>query len=131
MKILLTKPELLKILSTHFDVEVTDLTVHKTAHTITKLREGLARTMVRNGHTPITDTADLTVMARQMNEPSHKIPAIKALRTVVQDMGLRSDIYGLAEAKWAVENWCQFCDYLINKGKLPKVQYMDGKWIVA
>jgi ribosomal protein L7/L12 len=47
---------------------------------------------------------------------ANKIPAIKFLREVV------ADNMGLAEAKWAVENWEKWITFVRTKGRAPKMQ---------
>jgi ribosomal protein L7/L12 len=53
--------------------------------------------------------------------PDQKIPAIKALRTVTAGMNEAVGSYGLAEAKWIVENWPRFIKEYSRLGRLPRL----------
>ena len=46
-----------------------------------------------------------------------KIKSIKALREIVREMTTYT--MGLAEAKWAVENWNKWIGFVSEKGKIP------------
>lgn len=111
MKISVTKTELLQILSVHFNMPVTDLVISK-------------------GHMRIVDhfidkmTAEVGVRPTEHGfPPTQKINAIKALRVVTTGPGMHggASMYGLAEAKWAIENWARFIKEFSRLGRVPKL----------
>lgn len=103
MKIQLTKLELLEIMSAHFRQKVTEVVISKSNAAYDDLMLRMGREMEMDG---LTD--------RVVMEPTNKIRAIKALRTVT---GL-----GLFEAKVSVENWPKYVAVLKAEGRHPIVQ---------
>ena len=104
MKVTLTKLELLQILTAHFNITVTDLVISKNYTGI-----------VNNFLGKMAKELGLATVPEHGFSPEQKIPAIKALRNVTKDGGM----YGLAEAKWAVENWPRFIKEYTRLGHLP------------
>lgn len=102
MKIALTKPELLKILSKHFGEDITDLTITKGSNFHMILMEKLSKIIC------------IPVAPAMVFPPDKKIPAIKALREVVPGTGL-------AEAKWAIENWNEWIAFVAKHGRAPEI----------
>jgi ribosomal protein L7/L12 len=101
MKITVTKSELLRILSAHFNQEITECTICKSTGPC-KIEVLLAKEL------------GLPHITQSNISGANKIPAIKALRTVV------ADNLGLAEAKWAVENWEKWIGFVRSKDRVPK-----------
>ena len=103
MKIKVTKAELLAIVSKTLGFEVTEVVIAKPANTVwTDFLTKLAKEMC------------LGYADAETIKPEHKIPAIKALRTLTG--------YGLAEAKWAVENWSAYSKAFIKYGRPPIIE---------
>ena len=96
MKINITKAELLTILTARFGVEVTEFSIAKG----TEWEKFVASWAKANSS---------SVEAIRLSD--QKIPAIKSLRTITN--------YGLAEAKWAVENMPAFERAFKKYGRLP------------
>lgn len=110
MKISLSKPELLAIVSAELGYKVTEITITKQSTLHLDIEAKVSQDIGVSGglnHT-LVNRGDL------------KIPAIKSLRSHVKDMGL-------AEAKWAVENWSQWIDFVKVNGKTPKLEF-HGNW---
>ena len=101
MKLNLSRKELLVILSSRFGFEVTDYTITKDNRWL----ENVTVRMERVGAFPI--------------RADNKIAAIKALRTEVANMGL-------AEAKWAVENWSVWSAAAKKFNAAPKMVYKNS-----
>jgi hypothetical protein len=50
----------------------------------------------------------------------YKIARIKALRTITNKYAITpNDLMGLADAKYAIENWQKYLSYILLHGKLP------------
>lgn len=100
MKIQLTTPELLAILTKHFKTTVEEI-------------------VIANVPT-MADIIHKAISALDYNY-SQKIQAIKTLRQVGLDNKWNDGItIGLANAKWAVENYTRFITYVRTNGNLPK-----------
>lgn len=101
MKINLSRKELLSILSSRFGYEVTDYTITKEPRYV----------------------ENLTIRMEHMNawpiRADNKIACIKALRTEVPNMGL-------AEAKWAIENWPQWSAAAKKFNAAPKMVFVNN-----
>ena len=107
MKIVLkvTRAELIQLLCKATNSAVTDFSVIK----VPTVKDVITPIMIQMGrimnlpivHPDIAPSAD------------KKIPYIKALRECVTGLGL-------AEAKWAVENWVQYTTFIRANGRLPK-----------
>jgi ribosomal protein L7/L12 len=99
----LTKPELLVILSSHYGFTVVDATI-TTEPTLAKaIREVVEQFDYRS---------------------TQKIAAIKALRTFACEKNLCS--LGLADAKWAIENFATFIAFVEKNDRLPADYYSNG-----
>jgi hypothetical protein len=100
MKVILTKAELLSIISKHLRVKVTDFDiVHVGAKIVAVLQKAIGAFDYRGGG---------------------KISAIKALRVASCEFNANKDAMGLADSKWAVENWEQFAAFVKDNGRLPE-----------
>ena len=110
MKISLSKPELLAIVSAELGYKVTEITITKQSTLHIELEAKVSQDIGVSGGLNQT----------LVNRGDLKIPAIKSLRSHVKDMGL-------AEAKWAVENWAQWIDFVKVNGKAPTMQF-NGNW---
>jgi hypothetical protein len=110
MKISLSKPELLAIVSAELGYKVTEITITKQPTLHLELEAKVSQDIGVSGglNQSLLTRGDL------------KIPAIKSLRTHNAGMGL-------AEAKWAVENWSQWIDFVKVNGKAPKMEF-GGNW---
>ena len=118
MKIVLhaTKEELLQLLSRATNSAITDFVVLKGSKTVDILTPILVK-MANSLAVPRVDP----------NAPcpiSQKIPYIKALREATRDC--LPNIMGLGDAKAAVENWIQYCNFIRINGRLPIVR--GGAW---
>lgn len=112
MKLSLQKSELLAILSAHLGHTVTDITITKVPSTVARdLTAKVARDLCISGELDQT----------RINHPNNKIPAIKSLRSHVSGMGL-------AEAKWAVENWGEWIAFTKDNRRVPKIEFLGGGW---
>jgi len=109
MKLTLTKAELLPILTGHFKMPVTDITIETTPAVPT------AAELITNAIKGLRYTSD------------QKIMAIKALRQVTADHTTTfSYVLGLADAKWAMENFNRFITFVTGAGRLPHAGFCDG-----
>ncbi len=55
---------------------------------------------------------------------SQKIAAIKAFRTVAAPfLANKGDVVGLADAKWAIENWEKLLKFVGDNARLPESGY--------
>jgi ribosomal protein L7/L12 len=112
MKIRVTQTELHALLSKALGMEVTGVVIskgHKAA--VEKFLEAMAK-----------ELGVATILPHGFSA-EQKIPAIKALRTVTTGVGMwgGAAMYGLAEAKWAVENWPRFIKEFTRLGHVPKL----------
>ena len=103
MKVTLTKPELLNIIAKYLRVKVEDfeLVAEPTPlpEIVPTLREAVESVSYRG---------------------TAKIQAIKNLRMVAsQFMPNKGEQFGLADAKWAVENWEKFIAFVVENNRLP------------
>jgi ribosomal protein L7/L12 len=106
MKIELTKSQLLAILSQHFNVTVDEVT--------------------------ICDSTMADLLQREITQfyyaTTQKIQAIKHLRQLsIDQKWLNGEIMGLADAKWAVENFPCFIDFVRKNNRLPQAGYSELK----
>jgi hypothetical protein len=82
----------------------------------------------------VTIGATRNDLAQQLNQfvgvirADNKIQSIKNLRTAVQSIPELACpvILGLADSKWAVENWDRFVNFVASQGRLPKDGYSSG-----
>ena len=105
IKVYPTKAELLEVLSSHFGHTVIDVEI-ETKPTMAKI---------------IRDA--VTKFAYQAGE---KIAAIKALRQLVSENNWVSDVLGLGDAKWAIENFNEFITFVEKNERLPEPGYSEG-----
>jgi ribosomal protein L7/L12 len=110
MKLSLSKSELLEIVSAQLGHQIAEIVITKSPTLYLSIEKKVAKDL--NIPTPLTQSI--------LNGDNLKIPAIKFLRSHVAGMGL-------AEAKWAVENWTRWTDFVKVKGKVPKMQF-DSNW---
>lgn len=106
MRISVTKRELQSILSSHFKTNVTEVEI--------------------DGGNP-----DIVSMLKQkiglVIDPVNKIQSIKELRTITAiDPKIFNYVLGLAEAKWAVENWARFLNFVEKNGRIPHSGFSNG-----
>lgn len=104
---------MLKVLSNHFGSEVEDFVISKSHTFHARLMECLVREMNLDYKGNGSDLQGFITGA-------NKIPAIKALRVAVAEIDKTT--FGLADAKWAVENWATFYAFIKSKGRLPKIE---------
>lgn len=106
MKIQITKPQLLEILSRNFNATVEDVTI--VGSDMSKIIRAEISTFDYNG--------------------SQKIAALKHLRQLTIDHNwLDGDNMGLADAKWAVENFSAFIAFVQKNDRLPLGGYSELK----
>jgi predicted RecB family endonuclease len=105
INVTLTKQELLEILTAHFGHTVEDATV---------IVEPTIAQIIRNAVTQL----DYKI--------SQKIAAIKALRQLAVDNKWTENVIGLGDAKWAIENFTAFIDFVEKNHRLPKPGYSEG-----
>ena len=114
MKLSLGKLELLQILSDHFGVKVEDVTI------------------VKNGGKTLADRITRELTKKIGCDPgivctqnvSQKIPAIKMLRDIMgttNSPGLSPNGMGLADAKWAIENWAEWIAFVAKYNRVPNI----------
>lgn len=106
MKITLTKTELLAILNQKFGPEITDVAISNPPGPAkeTPFFRRIINQMAMELQYPVT----ITVVC----PADKKIAAIKALRGFVPGMGL-------AEAKWAIENWNRWITFVKGHDREP------------
>ncbi len=109
MKIVVSRTELLAILTTALGREITDVTITKEPDFASEIATKLGRVLSVKNVTQASIGAD------------KKIPAIKTMRELISGMGL-------AEAKTVVENWDQWIKVAKEKGRAPiiKGDYYSG-----
>jgi hypothetical protein len=105
IKVSLTKTELLDILSSHFGHTVEDAEIENVPSIAKIIRDAV------------------TQLAYQTTQ---KITAIKALRQLAVDNKWTENVIGLADAKWAVENFNEFITFVEKNHRLPKPGYSEG-----
>lgn|ERR1035437_814865 len=106
MKIQITKPQLLEILSRNFNTTVEDVTI--VGSDMANIIQAEISSFDYNG--------------------SQKIPALKHLRQLTIDHDwLAGDNMGLADAKWAVENFSAFMAFVQKNDRLPIPGYSELK----
>jgi len=99
MKVSLTKKELLELLTKHFGYEVTECVIAKSFVLYNKLN---------------------SAMKKEISTPNNKIASIKLLRTLVHHH-TKNDV-GLADAKWAVENWPKWIAFVKINNRIPTIK---------
>ena len=108
MKISVTKRELQSILSGYFKTNVTEVEVYEPSSELLNLLKAKIGVSI---------------------SLAQKIPSIKSLRELCsnpQVVGVVGYSLGLAEAKWAVENWSQFLGFVESTGRIPTIGYNTG-----
>ena len=105
MKIEITKADLLKFLSKRMGMEVTDVVVVSGVTMADMIREAIGGLDYKF---------------------SQKIMAIKALRQLAVDNKWVEVTIGLGDAKWAIENFTAFIDFVEKNHRLPKPGYSEG-----
>lgn len=103
MKISISKTELLKLLTEHFNFSVTDVSINKEPST-------LAQNILREMEKELGDS--------NVTKPDRKILAIKAIRTILSNRGT---FMRLAEAKWVIENWHQWIEFVKKYNRIPVI----------
>jgi len=103
MKIAVNKSELLSIMTKHFGIDITEVTITKGFTYHVSIMEIMSKIL------------GLTVSSSRMFSPEMKISAIKALREAVPGTEL-------AEAKWAIENWNTWISFVAKTGRIPKIE---------
>jgi hypothetical protein len=106
MKLTLTKDELLVILAHKFGSEITDVSVINPPRPPKELP--LFRRLINQLAMELQYPVTITVVC----PADKKIAAIKALRGFVPGMGL-------AEAKWAIENWNRWITFVKGHDREP------------
>lgn len=109
MKIQISKTELLEIMSKHFNMAVSEVVISKSPTLHLKIRENLGKALRH----------EVTLTEKCLNNGPHKIPAIKALRELNPGMGL-------ADAKFAIENWDKWIGFIQEKGRIPTIAWSNG-----
>jgi hypothetical protein len=110
MKIFLTKTELLAILNQHCALgNVTDFTITKPQ----KSNDILFKT-----EKALTDLLHTSRIYPQSFNSENKIPAIKCLREVTGA--------GLADSKWAIENWSEWKEFVKSQHRLPNIHFLEN-----
>ena len=104
MNVTLTGEQFLKILTKHYGTEVNGFS-------ITDADPSPKGKILRQG---VDDPLD----------KSKFMCNIKGLRKIYEGMG---KYITLAEAKWAVENWFQFIDFVDRTNRLPQMGFCSGK----
>ena len=105
MKVKLTSEELKGILSRHFSCEVTEFEV--VAPDISPLGKKFRESITY----PLLDKNNF-------------VGNIKAIRRCVRDIG---GIMTLVEAKWVIENWMKFLQFVDEYNRLPAFGYGSGE----
>jgi hypothetical protein len=105
MKIEITKADLLKFLSKRMGMEVTDVVVVSGVTMADMIRKAIGGLNYKF---------------------SQKIMAIKALRQLAIDEKWVEVTIGLADAKWAVENFNEFIAFIEKNNRLPSQGYSYG-----
>lgn len=131
MKISLTKTEMCDLLSKALQTPVTDFSVLK-GPKITKpvIVNIPLYTNIAEGMGKALRVAAMDV-SLAVTSPNRKIESIKALRAVTCELSKKSvedqnsklpgDIMGLAEAKYAVEDWSKWINFVLMNNKYPKL----------
>lgn len=105
MKIQITKPQLLEILSRNFNTTVEDVTI---------TGSGMA------------DIIRAEISSFDYNG-SQKIAAIKHLRQLTIDNNWNDGAHmGLGDAKWAIENFSLFVAFVEKNDRLPRDGYSES-----
>ena len=105
MKIEITKQDLLRFLSKRMGMEVTDVVVVSGVRMADMIRKAIGGLDYKF---------------------SQKIMAIKALRQLATDEKWVEVTIGLADAKWAVENFNDFIAFVEKNDRLPEPYYSNG-----
>jgi hypothetical protein len=116
-----TKAELIQLLCKATNSAITDFVVLKTK-TADKAGDIMTPILVKMAQ--LLNSA--LVCPNTQPPPSMKIAYIKALREAASPFvptDRNSGIMGLAEAKWAVENWVQWTSFVRTNNRLP---ILDG-----
>lgn len=104
MKIEITKTELLPILSHFFNLNITDVSLIE-----------------------VNMVAIIRKTIEQFRYDAHeKIAAIKALRQLVEDNKWHNSRMSLSDAKWTVEHFDAFINFVKTHGRLPIDGYNCG-----
>ena len=102
----ISKPELLTILSSHYGFTVVNVEVVQPSTMAMEIRKTVEQFDYRG---------------------SQKISAIKAIRQLGIDQKWNDGIViGLADAKWAIENFVEFISFVETNDRLPDSGYSDG-----
>jgi len=105
MKLVVTKAELLALVSAKLGVEFEDITIVKGGKSLVEKTINAVERLV--------PAVRLTESA--CPPPDQKIPVIKALREVIPGLGL-------AEAKAITENWPMWIGHVKMWGRYPKIE---------
>ena len=113
MKLTLSKPELLALVSKTLGVTISDITIVESPANLYDL---LTREFRNRG---LLDGEDAIL-------PGRKIDAIKLYRTMDHDKGL-------AEAKYLVEHWQEVLDFIRSHDRYPNVRIdpLSREWSIV
>lgn len=101
MKATITKAELLMILSEHFNMAVTNVEiVNRIELTLAEKIEAAIRPLAFTSHEKILAVRTL----RDLSKEDHEFPYQ----------------FGLADSKWAIENFDSFLSFIRHHGRLPR-----------
>ena len=117
IKVSLSQSELRAIVAAHLGVKQVDLLEIKTEETQKNTEKYL-------NISDCNEFQDLGV--KYCNKPDKKIPWIKELRTLLREYGFNGD---LSYAKFAIENWDKFLNYLWATRRAPKDILTDGTFL--
>ena len=111
MKISLTKKELLSILTQHFGQDVSECVIVKGPSALSSYLE---RRMTEK-------------FGKPRFEPGRKIEAIKYLREIIHDQS--KETLGLADAKWACENWNRWIVFIQTFKRMPVIKFDPSSFL--
>lgn len=110
MKIKLTQTDLARILTAYFRYPVTEVVVLDKSHLASRIMATMGVKLERNV-TPLSTFI------------SDKILAIKSLRETIHEILKQpeGEYYGLAQSKFAIENWYNWIVGVSNTGEIPEL----------
>ena len=112
MKIRLTRRELNRICSQSLGQDVTWVTIAK---------EPVIPSLALNILTALHKEFDNDGVSVLLCNGANKIPLIKFIRTQVPNMGL-------ADAKWAIEHWDEWYEFVYKNNRFPIITYHTSSW---
>ena len=93
MKIIITKEDLLFVLSNHFNIKVTEFTLEN----------------------PLVEQLQNFIKQHPAYQTTGKIGAIKGNR----ELNLGKEMMHLADAKYVIENWDKLIQFVQREGRMP------------